>query len=139
MNNRGFTIPEAILGTMIMLISLFGLLRAFSFSTGYIEKIGIKRQALAVIQQEYEKLRRYSHDGEFDLTALTINEQEIVFNNQFNKEERNTIGYLTTTIEDLNDEAGLAYQNVIVSLRYEYEDISDTIVLPGRFYRDKQE
>ncbi len=139
MNNRGFTIPEAILGTMIMLISLFGLLRAFSFSTGYVEKIGIKRQALAVMQQEYEKFRRYSHNGEFDLSALAINDQEIVFNNQFHKKERNTVGYITTTIENLNDESGLAFQNVLISLRYEYEDLMDTIVLPGRFYRDKQE
>lgn len=138
MNNRGFTIPEAILATIIMVVSLFGLLRAYSFSTEYVERIGIRRQALSVIQQEYEKFRRYSHNGEFDLTPLIMSDKEIEFKNIFHKSERNVKGWLSTSIEEQSDESGLNCQLVNITLRYDYEDISDTIVLPGKFYRDKQ-
>lgn len=137
MNNRGFTIPEAILGTMIMVISLFGLLRAYSFSTGYVERIGLKRQALCYVQQEYEKVRNYSDNGEVDLTPMAINEKEISFINNFNKSKRETSGFLSTIIEDLVDEDGFTYQGVTISLHYSFENVSDTIMLPARFYRDK--
>lgn len=138
MNNRGFTIPEAILGTLIMVVSLFGLLRAFSFSTGYIEQVGLKRQATAIIQQEYEKIRRFSHDGEFDLKPLAVNDREIFFYNEFNKEARVSSGWLSTIIEEKVDDDGLSFQDVVINLRYEYENKADTISLPGRFYREKQ-
>lgn len=136
MNNKGFTIPEAILATIIMVVSLFGLLSAYSFSTGYVERIGIRRQALSIIQQEYEKLRRYSHNGEFDLSPLAFTEKEIIFVNEFHKNERSINGWLSTIIEDQGDDQ-LKCQVVNITLRYEYEEVSDTIVLPGKFYRDK--
>lgn len=138
MNNRGFTIPEAILGIVIMLVALFGLLRAFTFATGYIERIGIQRQAIALIQGEYEKVRKYSQGGIMDLAPLAKEDALVELKSDYNKKERLVEGWLGTAVEDGSDEDGLRYQHVTISLRYEYENVEDTITIPARFYRDQQ-
>ncbi len=138
MNNRGFTIPEAILGIMIMLVALFGLLRAFTFTTGYVERIGIQRQIITLIQGEYEKVRKYSQNGLMDLTPVDADEQLVELKIDYNKKERIIEGWLSTSVEEAIDPDGLRYQNVTISLRYNYENIEDTITLPASFYRDQQ-
>lgn len=138
MNNRGFTIPEAILGIMIMLVALFGLLRAFTFSTGYVERIGIERQIIAALQGEYEKINKYSQNGLMDLVPLASEEKAVDLKIDYNKKERLIEGWMKTTVEEGVDTDGLRYQNVTIALRYDYEDIEDTVTLPARFYRDQQ-
>ena len=135
-HNKGFTIPEAILSILIMVVSLFGLLNAFAFSTEYIEKIGLRRQALGVVQAEYEKMRKYSHNGSFDLSDRVVTDQPVFLKSSLDEEEHLVEGLLSTTVLSESGESSLECQSFRITLVYEYEKKLDTVSLPGRLYRD---
>ncbi len=137
-NQRGFTIPEAILAIALMLVSLFGLLSAYSATTGHVERTGIERQALALMQREYETLQRYSAGGQFDMVQRAFAERVEMIEQEYNGERRELPVWLAVAVSDGIDDDGLAYQEALITLRYDYEAREDTLTLPARFYRDRQ-
>ncbi len=135
--NGGFTIPEAILAIMVILIAMTGLLKAFSYGTGYIERMGLRRLALGHLQQEFEKCRFFSHNGTYELSPLAKDAVRVLLKERHYDDDRVVEAFLTTAVSAEKVEKDLTYQDLSFSIWFEYEGVADTLSLPARFYRDK--
>lgn len=137
-NQRGFSIQEALLTSLIVLISLSALLRAYAVGAGKVERSGIKRQALGYLEAEMEKVRFYSHNGNYNLSPLAFNNRQVDLKNRFLGTERVVPAQLSLLISEESQINGLTYQSVISVIHFEFENQSDTLTLQTKVYRNVQ-
>lgn len=138
LNQRGFSIQEALLTSLIVLISLSALLRAYAVGAEKVERSGIKRQALGFLEAEMEKVRFYSHSGNYNLSPLAFNNREVELKNRFLGDERIVPAQLSLLISEESQIKGLTFQTVTSQILFEYENLSDTLSLQTRIYRNVQ-
>lgn len=137
-NQGGFSIPEALLTTLIVLVSISALLRAFVVGTENVERSGIKRQALTYLEAEMERVRFYSHSGAYNLSPIAVAEKKVLLKNRFMQKERTVDGFLSTTISEEVQFNDLTYQTVNSFIRFEFEKKEDTLSLSTKVYRNVQ-
>lgn len=137
-NQRGFSIQEALLLSLIVLISLSALLRAYAVGAGEVERSGIKRQALGHLEAEMEKVRFYSHSGNYNLSPLAFNERTVDLKNRFMGSERVIPAQLSLIISEESQTNGLTYQTVTSMIHFEFEEKVDTLQLHTKVYRNVQ-
>lgn len=138
LDNRGFSIQEALLTSLIILISISALFRAFVLGTGKVEESGIKRQALTHLEAEMEKVRFYSGNGDYNISPMAFSDKPVELKNRFMQLERSVEAFLSMTITEESQENDLTYQRATGMIRYEYNDITDTLSLSMRVYRNVQ-
>lgn len=135
MTNRqsGFTLPEAVLALVIVVISLFGLLRAFSYGVEYVEREGMRRQALGFVQQRLEWIRSSANLAEEGASRVD-GSWEVELTRVVGDEQVPVPATLFSSVSSIQEENGLTYRQVNVSLTYNQNRIADTVSLGTRIY-----
>lgn len=137
-NQRGFSVAEALLTSLIVLISISALLRAYVYGTEKVERSGIERQALGHLQGELEKVRFYSSNGDYNLSPLAYNEKKVSLKNEFMGDVRSVDAFLSLQISEESQYNDLTYQTVNASIRFSFEGVEDTLAVSTKVYRNVQ-
>ncbi len=130
---NGFSLPELLAVSVIILVAGTALLRTFSFGTLIIEKQGLRRQAIPFVQAALEETRRKSHHGR-NLLMPGSRDSSIYFLRAIQTEEVAVPATIRTQVSEPAPDNGLQYQNVEVKVFYTHGEISDTIRLATRMY-----
>ncbi len=128
-SRNGFSLIETVLTMAIVALAITGLLSFFSYGTGFLEKQGLRRQALALVNEQLEAMRARYEPGEAP-PAQVIDEEVTI--------ERVVMGKLvsiraqrTTAIEKMGDDEG---SHLTVMVSYDHGNIADSITIQTGFY-----
>jgi prepilin-type N-terminal cleavage/methylation domain-containing protein len=133
-NRGGFSLPELLAVSIIIGVAGTALLRTFSFGTLIVEKEGLRRQALPVVQAELEKIRHISDHGRIYLSP-GIRDSNTTLRRMVHTEEIAVPATIQINVTEAAQDNGLRYQNVEVKVFYTHGDITDTIRLASRMYQ----
>jgi len=133
MNSRGVTLIETVVALAIISISVMGLVQAFSFGRDFVEKAGLRRQGLALVQQELEYWRsvRQTTPG---AVPIAFGEGREAVRTVPLSETGKINAVITTDISPVQNADELTYQRVAVSLQYEHALQKDSIHVETRMY-----
>ena len=132
-SRSGFTIIEALLSIVIVAVSIFGLLRAFEYGGFFLEREGLRRQALGLVQMKLEELKHQSKFGKNHLSSHSIEEADQL-QRMFFKQNVFIPANMRTEVGELESENGFKFQDVAVSVFYKYQNVPDTLTIQTRFY-----
>jgi Tfp pilus assembly protein PilV len=126
----GFSLVEALITTLIIAFAATGLLSFFAYGTAFIEKQGLRRQALARVNEKLEWIRaRQLADKRL---APGVETEDIAIERQAMGQPVRVEAKRTTTVSRSADQDG---QRVRVMVTYAHGDIVDSISLETAFYR----
>ena len=138
LDSKGFTVIEGILAMSILILSLFALLRFFSYGAMFVERDGIRRQALALLQGRLEQIHAHSKWGARELAVLD-GDTSVAMVVVANGEKIAIPATISTTIIGDKSDGNLRYDSVSVAVLYNHVIIRDTIEIGTKFYREPEE
>jgi hypothetical protein len=127
----GFSLIEAITAIVIVAVSLIGLYQAFGYGRLYIEKMGIRRQALCMVQAEMEYWRDIAARNPDLLSAVHANER---VRTALLGEERKLRAFIEPHVGNPAYDNGLRYREVSVALTYDGGNFGDSLGLCTKMY-----
>lgn len=129
----GFTIVEAVLGVFLIALSMFSLLRFFSYGSLMMEKTVLRRQAMGLLEQRLEKLRAINDNGAEGL-AGEAGVYTDTLTSERNGEETRVEADITTSVAGGRADGPCRFDSVYVAVTYDHGGIVDTLALATRFY-----
>ncbi|MBL8025370.1 MAG: hypothetical protein JNL74_03120 [Fibrobacteres bacterium] len=133
MNEKGLSLVESVAAIMIISFSVIGLCYAFIYGRFNVEKAGVERKALELLngQMDYWKnVRERTTESEpLDVKSGTRSSQTVKIDTQ-----KDLSGALTTEISGVIKDGNLSYQNVTVKLIYNNGIFKDSLGLSSKMY-----
>ena len=130
---RGFTFLEAIAALLIISIVTVGFFQAFAFGAVELERLGYRRQALALLEgeMEYWRARFEAADAEHPVSAS----EAAYRNGSITPDPGSRLAFsMHSQIGPPQGFPGLVYQKLSVRVSYSRADLADTLVLEARQY-----
>jgi prepilin-type N-terminal cleavage/methylation domain-containing protein len=129
----GFSLIEVILALVITGVMVAVSLQTFAFGAIELEKLGYRRQALAMLdgEMEYWRARFEQADSANAVPAQEASDRD----REVPLDPENALNLrVHSEISQLRNERELHYQDVRVQVTYEKVDLADTLFLEGRLY-----
>jgi prepilin-type N-terminal cleavage/methylation domain-containing protein len=131
----GYTLVEVICALVIISLSVIGILTLFSYGTGWVEKQGLRRQALGHVQSYLESLKACADTREHhDVAGCVSPPRTIVLKRRLWGESRDVVANLESVIGPVEIVEDLRYRQVTARLFYEDGRIGDEIIVSYKSY-----
>lgn len=129
----GFTLIEVMTALMIAAITALAFFQVFAFGTVQVERLGLRRQALGLLdgEMEYWRARFRSADA---ASPVHPGEAEARRRPVVMDEASGLTFQVDPEISPPRGDRGLKYQNVLVQVSYQRAEMADTVVLESRMY-----
>jgi hypothetical protein len=132
-NQRGVSLIEAVASVMIISFAIIGLVSSFIYGHFNVERSGVQRKALEVLQGRMELWKnerlRASETQPLPSPPGGIANQDVLLDR-----DKELHGTLRSQISEVRGDGSLRYQEVSVTLVYDNGSMKDSLGLETKMY-----
>ena len=132
-NDRGTTLIEAMTVVLIISFALAGLFSTFTYGRANVERTGIRRTAVELVQgkmEHWQNRRRQTNEGR----AVDPAEKELEPEETMLDENKNLKAKIWSEVSGVQKDGELSYQEMKVTLTYDEGIFKDSLVLRTKMY-----